>query len=97
MDALREAVDVTQVAITTHSPEMLDQVITESEGLLVVVAEGGNTKIAPVDAVGAQAIREHLFSAGELFRMDQLRPDPDDLERQTKQLQFGFVEAESPA
>jgi predicted ATPase len=97
MDALREAVDVTQLAITTHSPDLLDQVRMESECLLVVVSEGGNTKLAPVDEVGKEALRQHLYSVGELFRMDQLRPDPADLKRQTEQLGFSFFGREPKA
>ncbi len=86
MDALREASRTTQVLITTHSPELLDQVQIEQDGVLVVTAERGTTKVAPVDAASLSAIKEHLFSPGELLRLGQLEPDPALLLEQERQL-----------
>lgn len=75
-DALREASSQTQVLVTSHSPELLDNpTITEAE-LLSVVAEGNETKIGPLDEAGKKALREHLYTAGELLKMDQLEPEP---------------------
>lgn len=82
MDALREASLSTQVLVTSHSPDLLDQVNVEEDGLLVVQSVEGNTRIAPVDPASVQALQEHLYSPGELLRMDQLAPDEDDLARQ---------------
>jgi predicted ATPase len=82
MDALREAARHTQVLVTTHSPELLDQVDLETDTVLAVVAEEGRTRIAPMDPASKQAIKDHLYSPGELLRLDQLEPDPDDLARQ---------------
>ena len=82
MDALREATSHTQVLVTSHSPDLLDQADPEEVGLLAVVAQDGDSRIAPIDKASARAIREHLYSAGELLRMDQLEPDSEDLARQ---------------
>jgi hypothetical protein len=41
-----------------------------------VVAEHGDTKIGRLDEASRSALRDHLYTAGELLRMDQLRPDP---------------------
>ncbi len=82
MDALREAASRTQVLLTTHSPDLLDQIEIDRDGLLVVVAEEGTTKIAPADAASLDAIRSHLYPPGSLLRMDQLQPDRADFERQ---------------
>lgn len=82
MDALREASRHTQILITSHSPDLLDQVGLDRDGLLVVVAEGGTTSIAPVDEASIEAIRKHLFTPGELLRMDQLAVDRAHLETQ---------------
>lgn len=82
MDALREASTRTQVLLTTHSPDLLDQIEPAHDGLLVVVSEEGTTKIAPADPASLDAIRQHLFPPGELLRMDQLQPDRVNLERQ---------------
>lgn len=92
MDALREAVSHTQVLVTSHSPDLLDQV--DAEGLLVVVAAGGETRIAPIDEASREAIRKHLYTPGELLRLDQLEPDRKDLERQRQMRLFEDDEVE---
>lgn len=81
-DALREAAVRTQVVLTTHSPDLLDQIDVGPDGLLVVVSEEGTTKIAPASEANRRAIREHLYPPGELLRMDQLQPDRQDLAEQ---------------
>ena len=92
MDALREASVRTQVLVTTHSPELVDQIDPEKDKLLAVQSTQGSTEIGPVDAACREAIRDHLYSAGELLRMDQLQIDPDDLERQKQMEMFRPVE-----
>ncbi len=88
MEALREAAAHTQVIITSHSPDLLDQVDPEHDGLLAVQSRQGETEMGPVNAASRQAIKDHLYSAGELLRMDQLVPDASDLERQQQMLLF---------
>lgn len=65
----------TQVLVTSHSPDLLDACTIDADSILAVVSEGGETKIAPLDQASRQMLREHLFSAGELLRMNQLAPD----------------------
>jgi predicted ATPase len=84
MDALREAAELTQVIVTTHSPELLDQVDPSNEALLVVVSEHGNTRIAPIDKASREALQRHLSTPGELLRWDQLEPNREDLLAQMK-------------
>jgi len=91
MDALREAAEHTQVVITTHSPDLLDELRFGDDCLLVVAAKHGTTQIAPTDRASIQAIQEHLYSAGDLLRMDQLQPDVDHVQ---KQLSLPFDMAE---
>jgi predicted ATPase len=82
MDGLREATEHTQVVITSHSPDLLDQMNLETDTLLAVAMQEGVTKIAPIDQASLDAIRNHLYTPGELLRMDQLEPDQGDLARQ---------------
>jgi predicted ATPase len=82
MDALREASLDTQIVITSHSPDLLDQVDMETDRLLAVAAENGVTKIASLDKASLSAIQDHLYTPGELLRMDQLEPDHEDIARQ---------------
>lgn len=77
--ALREALSKasmhSQVIVTSHSPELLDDRDIAPEQLLAVVSEGGETKLAPLDEASRQVMRDRLFSAGELLRLNQLAPD----------------------
>lgn len=92
MDALREAASHTQVLVTSHSPDLLDQVSPDSEGLLAVVSEEGTTKVAPIDPASLEAVRKHLYTPGELLRLDQLEPDRNDLRRQEQLNIFSGIE-----
>jgi len=76
-DALRDASEHVQVVVTSHSPDLLDDEEIPDESILAVVSEDGETRIGPLDSVGRSALHDHLYTAGELLRMDQLRPDPD--------------------
>lgn len=81
MGCLREAAANTQILITTHSPELLDEVDIDEENLLVVEFDKGITQIAPVDAASRDAIRDYLVTPGELLRKNQLRPDRDGVQQ----------------
>ncbi len=74
MDALHESSEGTQIIITSHSPDVLDHVDMDSDALLVTESRDGATVVAGVDAASREAIRRHLYTPGELLRMDQLQP-----------------------
>lgn len=69
-DAIREAALHTQVIVTSHSPELLEHIADES--IIAVSAHDGATRLGALDDVPRSALRDHLFTAGELLRMDQL-------------------------
>ncbi len=75
MDALREASVHTQIIITTHSPDLLDEINAERDTLLVVDAREATSRISYADPASLAAIQQHLYSPGDLLRMDQLQPD----------------------
>jgi predicted ATPase len=77
MDALVEAADSAQVVATTHSPDLLDHPDIQSDWLLAVTKERGDTQISKVDGAAMKAIRQSLYTPGELLRAGQLGPDPD--------------------
>lgn len=87
VDAMRDAASMRQVIVTSHSPELLDNPsVTDSE-IVAVVAEGHGTRIGHLDEAGRSVLRDHLFTAGDLLRMNQLRPEagskalaPDDVQ-----------------
>lgn len=89
--ALAQAATCSQVIVTSHSPELLDERDIPPEQLLAVVSEGGETKIAPLDSASRRMMRDRLFSAGELLRLNQLAPDEAYLETaaQNQTMLFG--------
>lgn len=82
-DALRAAARHTQILIASHSPELLDDKSISDKSIRVVSNEDGITTIAPVDEASRASIRESLYTAGELLRMDQLEPDAKNVQEQT--------------
>lgn len=75
-EALVRASERTQVIVTSHSPDLLDDMAITPDTLLVVAAEEGVTRIVPLGLGSRTAMREHLCSAGELLRLNQLSADP---------------------
>lgn len=74
-EALTRSARHTQVIVTSHSPDLLDDRTISSDAILSVVSEGGETRIAPLDEASRDVMRQQLFSAGELLRLNQLSPD----------------------
>jgi predicted ATPase len=81
LDALIDASRHTQVLVTSHSPELLDNHRISGDCILAVEATGGITHLASLDEVGKSALRDRLYTPGELLRLNQLSPDPAALER----------------
>jgi len=81
LDALHEASDRIQVLVTSHSPELLDNENLEDRQILAVAATDGRTEIGPIDRAGREALSERLYTAGELLKLNQLRPEPGAFER----------------
>ena len=72
-DVLQEASRRSQILVTTHSPDLIDRLSTDQ--LRVVKLVKGVTEIGPVLQTQAEAVRQNLFSPGELHRMEGLEPD----------------------
>ncbi|MFO1432815.1 MAG: AAA family ATPase [Candidatus Competibacteraceae bacterium] len=81
-EALTRASAQTQVIVTSHSPDLLDDRHLSTDAFLAVISEGGETRIAPLDDASRETMREQLFSAGELLRLNQLAPDRRVLDEQ---------------
>jgi predicted ATPase len=73
-DALAEASEDVQIIVTSHSPDLLDNPDISSDSILAVVRENGETKIGPINDVSRQVLNEHMFTAGELLRLNRLLP-----------------------
>ncbi|MFP4052548.1 MAG: AAA family ATPase [Phycisphaerae bacterium] len=81
-EATIEASKGTQVIVTSHSPELLDLSEIGENNILGVVSENGTTQVARVIEGSRKALRQGLFTAGELLRMEQLMPCREDNGRQ---------------
>ena len=77
LDGLRDAAEKTQVIVTSHSPDLLDDKNLDVGSILAVESQDGDTMIAPVDNASRTVVRDRLFTVGELLRRDQLQPDPE--------------------
>jgi len=64
-----------QILVTTHSPEVLDYDDLSDDVFRVVAKTEGRTAIAPVSAASREVIRDHLYSPGELLRINELGAD----------------------
>lgn len=93
-EALTRASAQVQIIITSHSPDLLDDRCLSADSFLAVVSEGGETRIAPLDEASRETMRQQLFSAGELLRLNQLAPDRAVLIRQQERQTDLFGEVE---
>ncbi len=88
LGALREASKVSQVVVTSHSPDLLDDSNISDESILAVESRDGVTVIGQVDEAGRSVLRDKLFTPGELLRQNQLTPTAESFreieERQLK-------------
>ena len=75
LDSLRDASRKTQVLVTSHSPDLLDDEDLDTDSILAVVSESGVTKVGPLDETGKSALLDKLYTAGELLRLNQLTPE----------------------
>jgi predicted ATPase len=75
IDILKDGTARSQILVTTHSPDVLDNRKIQDSELRLVTSQKGRTIIAPLAEVTRKVIRDRLYSAGELLRMEELRPD----------------------
>ena len=75
VDILKDGSEESQMLITTHSPDVLDNRRILDGELRLVLSERGQAVIRPISETTRDIIRDNLYSAGELLRMDQLEPE----------------------
>ena len=73
-DAIQDGKDLTQVLVTTHSPDLLDRKDIATDVILATDSEAGTTQIGPIIESSREAIRDRLATPGELLRQKRLRP-----------------------
>lgn len=76
VDCLMEAACSSQVMVTSHQHELLNATDIPHESILVAEADGGETRIGPLGAADRSILGRGDYTAGDLLRIDQLRPQP---------------------
>ena len=92
MGALHEASHFTQVLATSHSPELLDTQELNPEALLIVDVIEGETTIGPADDASVSVMKKRLYTAGELLKLNQLKPKISNPNNTRQQSQFPSFE-----
>ncbi len=72
LDAIREASTTAQMLITSHSPDLLDNLRMPCETLLEVRAVEGETQIAAADETRRGQVRDLLCGRGEPSRLPRM-------------------------
>lgn len=75
-DAISEAAQSTQVIVTCHSPDLLDQRDLPADSIVVAVLDEQGTRLGKLSEAKRALLNSHLQTAGDLLRLDQLTPDP---------------------
>jgi len=86
LDVLMDAANDCQIVLTTHSPDLLDSKTLDDTQIRSVVMRKGATIIAPVVQSTRAAIRDQLYTPGELLRVDELHADVERAERDAEQV-----------
>ena len=86
VEVLMDAAKQKQVVLTSHSPDILDYKELTDTQIRVVTMDHGRTLIAPVSQAGREAIRDRLYTPGELLRSGELNPDLKAAEHAAQQL-----------
>ncbi len=81
VDAFDEATLRTQVLLTTHSADLLDNPTIKPENVRAVRMIDGQTIIAPLDEANFEIVRRKLNTLGGLEREDRLEADLDEMDR----------------
>ena len=71
-DVMKEAARRSQIVITTHSPDVLDQFHVDN--ILAVDSNLGITSVGRVSDAQVKTVRQNLFTLGELHSMEGLKP-----------------------
>lgn len=73
VDILRQQTASTQIAMTTHSADIVDSLPVEA--LRVVWSEGGTSRLGVVAAHTREPVKQGLITPGQLLRSDSLDPE----------------------
>jgi predicted ATPase len=75
VDILFSGAACSQILLTTHSPELLDDKDISLSNILVVSFKHGQTEIHPIGELSRKAYLSHLATLGELLTAGELEID----------------------
>jgi len=75
MDILIDGSNRSQMLITTHSPDILDNKNLNDDQILLVESIEGNARITPLLKSIQEIVKENLYTPGELLRIGELQTD----------------------
>lgn len=90
--ALRQASESTQIIVTSHSPDLLDNEDIPPDSIFAVDNIDGVSHIAGIDEAGRQLLHDKLFTPGELLRQNQLAPDPKQIHQNKREQQLNLFD-----
>jgi len=85
VEVLMDAANNRQVLVTTHSPDILDYKALSDRHIRAVTVEQSRTLICPLAQASRDAVREKLYTPGELLRADELRADVREAQKRARQ------------
>lgn len=88
IEVLLDAANERQILVTTHSPDILDYKYVQDTQIKVVTMLDFSTIIAPLSQSSREAIRNRLYTAGELLRAGELNPDIEAAKKASNQLKL---------
>jgi hypothetical protein len=91
-DILIDGTARSQILLTTHSPEMLDNKKLKDEQIIAVESVHGVAQITPLTKSVRDVIRQRLYTAGELLRQGELQVDHDYANQTARQLNLFSVD-----
>lgn len=72
-EAFKEVSEQTQIIVTTHSPQLVDQF--DPENIRVVTMTNGETKISPIKKSQQDAVQRGLIGLGEFMAAEGIYPE----------------------
>jgi len=86
VEVLIDAANERQLLLTSHSPDILDQKDLTDNQIRAVTVEESRTLICSLAESSRKAVRERLYTPGELLRSDELKPNVAEAEAAARQL-----------
>ncbi len=74
-----------QILVTSHSADLLDDERISADQIRAVTTNNGATVLTNISDAARAVLKDGLYSAGELLRANQLKPDEESMEQQSHQ------------